>query len=355
MSSPPHLDPEFEIAGRAVGPGHPCWVIAEVGSNHQLDLQVAKELIAAVAEAGADAVKFQSQKLDEQYLPEREDEQFLDFFRKTVLPEEWYPELAAAAAEAGVVFFSSPTYQAAIPLLEEVGVPVYKIASPQAATDPCLVTRVAETGKPMIVSTGMLEGSGVGALVERCLAAGNRKVAVLHCVSEYPVPPDRVNLRVMATYRQRFGGPVGFSDHSLGTHVPLAAAALGAAVLEKHITLDRSLPGPDHEFALEPDEFTRMMRELRDVEATLGLPEKPALPEGLLKFVDLIQMRLVAARDIAAGEPLTPELFLHRRAHVGLTNAELGRLEGMVAASDIPARSPLEASHLRPVAEGDTE
>jgi sialic acid synthase SpsE len=332
---------EFSVEERPLGPGRPCFVIAEVGSNHNLSLSLGRELIAAAAEAGADAVKFQSQKLEEQYVPARESAEFIEFFRTTELPEDWYPELASTARKHGVIFFSSPTYLAAVDLLEAVGVPLFKIASPQAATYPELVRRVARTGKPMIISAGMVGYEGLTALLRVCVEEGNDRVAVLHCVSQYPTPPAVANLRTMMTYRAMFGCPVGFSDHTLGHHVAVAAVALGASVLEKHITLDRSLPGPDHAFALEPAEFGVMLREVREVEASLGTGVRLDIEPELREFVERIDMRLVAAREIAAGTRLVAELFVHRRTRVGVRVSELPRLRGAVAAVAIPPETPL--------------
>lgn len=332
---------------RGVGPGHPCFVVAEIGSNHNLSLDMARELIQASAEAGADAVKFQSQRLEEQYVPTRESADFIAFFRGTELPEDWYPALADAAGRHGVVFFSAPTYLRSVDLLEEVGVPLFKIASPQAATYPVLVERVARTGKPMIVSTGMVTYAGLDGLVRTIQAAGNDAVAILHCVSRYPTAPAEANLRTMLTYRAMFGCPVGFSDHTEGAHVALAAVALGASVLEKHITLDRTLPGPDHVFATEPREFGAMVRSLRDVEASLGDGVRGDLDPELQQFVDRIDMRLVAARDIAAGTALSASVFVHRRTREGIRVADLARLQGAVAARPIRAGEPVHWDDVR--------
>jgi sialic acid synthase SpsE len=335
------------IGSRRVGTGQPCFVVAEIGSNHSMSLSMAKDLIRVAGKAGADAVKFQSQKLEEQYVVERESSEFIDFFRKTELPEDWYPELAGEAAKWGVVFFSSPTYLRAVDLLEGAGVPVFKIASPQAATDPILIERVARTGKPMIISTGMVTYDGVTEAIRICSEAGNDQIAVLHCISKYPTPPAEANLRLMLTYRAMFGCPVGFSDHTEGHHVAVAAVALGASVLEKHITLDRRLPGPDHAFAMEPAEFATMVRLVRDVEASLGSGVRLDLPGDLRAFVDRITMRLVAAHDIAAGVAVSAGSFVHRRTREGIPVADLARLDGAVALGPIPAGTPVGWDQLR--------
>jgi sialic acid synthase SpsE len=329
------------IGPRRVGTGHPCFIVAEIGSNHNMSLPMARELIGAASDAGADAVKFQSQKLEEQYLADRESVEFVESFRKTELPEDWYPELAAEAHRRGVVFFSSPTYRRAVELLERVGVPVFKIASPQAATDPALVGCVARTGKPMIVSTGMVTYDGLARLVSVCAEAGNDQVAILHCVSMYPTPPAAANLRLIETYRRMFGGAVGFSDHTEGHHMAVAAVALGASILEKHITLNRQLPGPDHAFAAEPSEFATMVRLVRDTEASLGTGICPDLPKDLQQFVDRITMRLVAAEDITAGAAVSASSFVHRRTGSGIAVAHSAWLEGAVALVPIPAGTPV--------------
>jgi N-acetylneuraminate synthase/N,N'-diacetyllegionaminate synthase len=218
---------------------------------------------------------------------------------------------------------------------------VFKIASPQAATDPILVGRVARTGKPMIVSTGMVTYDGLTRLIDGCAEAGNDQVAILHCVSMYPTPPPAANLRLIETYRRMFGGAVGFSDHTEGHHVAVAAVALGASILEKHITLDRGLPGPDHAFAAEPSEFSTMVRLVRDAEASLGTGIRPDLPKDLRQLVDRITMRLVAAEDIAAGAPVSARSFVHRRTGSGIAVAHSAWLEGAVALVSIPAGTPV--------------
>lgn len=337
----------LRIADHSVGEGNSCFVVAEVGSNHNLELSTAKELIRQAATAGADAVKFQSQKLEEQYLPERETVEFRDFFRKTELPEDWYPELVSEAKSHGVIFFASPTYFHAVDLLEIIQVPVYKIASPQVATFPNLVEHVARTGKPVILSAGMVTYECLTKAVNLCRRAGNNQLAILHCVSHYPTVPAEANLKTMATYKAMFGCPVGFSDHTEGYHIALAAVALGACILEKHITLDRRQVGPDHLFSLEIPEFADMVRSIREVEVSLGDGLCLEVSGDVAAFVNRIDMKLVAGRDIQPGTPLTQQVFIHRRADKGVSVSDLPRLEGAVASELVPAFTPLHWHQIR--------
>jgi sialic acid synthase SpsE len=262
---------EFAIGDRLVGPGHPTYVIAEAGANHNRDLGMARELIDVAAEAGADAVKFQTYSGDRiysrkaprfTYLEELSDKSPAELLEDISLPREWQPELAAHAAARGIHFFSTPFDHEAVAELDALGVPVLKVASFEIV-DLRLIRVAAATGKPLLLSTGM----AVLGEVEDALAAaadgGAPAVGLMQCTSVYPAPAERINLRAMDTMERAFGVPVGLSDHSLGTAVPIAAAALGAAFVEKHYTLDRSLPGPDHPFALEPGELRAMVAAIR--------------------------------------------------------------------------------------------
>lgn len=343
------MNPVIKIGTRFIGEKNPCFIIVEVGSNHNMDLAMAKELILTAAQVGADAVKFQSQKLEEQYLPQRESQDFINFFRKTELPEDWYTELAEKAEKSGIIFFSSPTYLKAVDLLEKLKVPLYKIASPQVATYPDLLEKVAQTGKPLILSTGMTTYDGLTKAVQICRSVGNQQFSILHCISHYPTQPLEVNLKMITTYRTMFGCPIGFSDHTEGHHFALASVALGASILEKHMTLDRKLPGPDHSFAIEPKEFAEMVRLLREVEAGLGDGVRLETSPDIHAFVEKINMRLVAKQEICPGTRLTKDLFLHRRMSEGIPLSHLPEIENLhaVAAETIKVQTPVQWHQIR--------
>ena len=338
----------FEIAGRRVGPGEPAYVIAEAGANHNRDLGVARQLIDVAAEAGADAVKFQtytgkdlysSRTPQFEYLAdERSPQELLD---AVALPREWQPELAEHATSRDIHFFSSPFDSAAVDGLRELGVPAMKIASFELVDLP-LIRHAAAAGVPMIVSTGMAVLGEIEDALSAVADAGNREVALLRCASVYPAPPAIMNLRAMATLRAAFGVPVGLSDHTRGTAIPAAAAALGAELVEKHFTLSRDMEGPDHPFALEPGELTEMVAAIRDVEAGLGNGrlEGPSEEEAGEMYT-LARRSVIAAVDIPAGTLIEEDMLTVKRPGTGIPPREMGLVVGRTARADIPFDEPI--------------
>jgi sialic acid synthase SpsE len=304
----------FHIGGRLVGVGEPAYIIAEIGSNHDQSKQRAIDLIGLAAEAGADAAKFQSLRFDRMYRPQYETAAFRDWFGKIELPEDWYADLAAAARRHKIHFMSSACYPESVPLLEAAGVPAHKLGSPQMQGDPWVLRAVAQTGKPVVMSTGYCRYGDIATAVENCRQVGNEKLILLHCISKYPSTPDESNLRFMQTLREMTGHLTGFSDHSPGSHVTVAAVAMGAVCIEKHFTLDRAGDGPDHHFALTAKEFADTVRQIRETEAAMGsgarldiLPEEAELRRRYT-------YKAFAARDIAEGEALTPASIAHYRS-----------------------------------------
>src|SRR6266540_3271050 len=252
---------KFTIGDHAVGVGSPVYVIAEAGANHNRDLGIAKQLIDVASEAAADAVKFQTYKGSDLYSSKTPRFEYLkddrppnEILDELALPREWQPELAEYARSRGIAFFSAPFDDDAVDGLAALGVPAMKIASYELIDLP-LIRRAAAVGVPMILSTGMATYGEIEDALDAVAESGNREVALLRCASVYPAPARIMNLRAMSTMRSAFGVPVGLSDHSEGVAVPTAAAALGAELIEKHFTLNRELPGPDHPFALEPEEL----------------------------------------------------------------------------------------------------
>ncbi len=313
-----HDAKQIQIGHRLVGNGAPTYIIAEIGSNHNQDMALAKELIDAAAEAGADAAKFQSLKFDELYLPDKTTPEFREFFAQIELSETWYAEISAHCQRRGLHFISSPTYVEAIELLRQHGVPAYKIASAQFGVYDELVARAAATGLPLVMSTGIADYGDIQRTLELCRRAGNDQLVLLHCVSQYPTEPQRANLRLIQTYRQAFGCLVGYSDHTHDIHFAPAAVALGAVVLEKHLTLDRSLPGPDHHFAIEPAEFREMVRHVREIEAGMGDGLRPALTPDELAFRADVSFKWVARGDLPKGERILRDHLTLRRTAGGI-------------------------------------
>lgn len=347
----------IEIAGRPVGPGHPCFVIAEAGINHNGDLAMARRLIEVAAEAGADAVKFQTFKAELVISPGAPKaayqlahtdpgESQLEMARGWQLDFDDFLGLQEICRACGVVFLSTPFDLPSLEFLDHAAVPAIKIASGEVTNFP-LLRRAGATGRPVILSTGMSSLAEVEAAAAELRAGGCRDLVVLHCVSNYPADPRDANLRAMATLAAALGVPVGYSDHTAGLPVALAAVALGATMLEKHFTLDKSLPGPDHAASLDPAELGALIEGLRAVEAALGDGEKaPRLAEANTRQVARRSLFLV--RDLAAGEPLEPDALVALRPAGGIAPNEIDDLTGRKAARSLPAGHMLQWPDLVP-------
>lgn len=327
----------MRLGGREIGPGLPAFVIAEGGVNHNGDPELARRLVEAAAQAGADAIKFQTFRADRlctasapkaeyQQRTTGNDDSQLDMLRALELSEAAHRDLKAQAEALGLVFLSTPFDPASADLLQDLGVDAFKVGSGDL-TDLPLLQHVARMRRPILLSTGMSQLGEVDAAVRTIREAGGEDLVLLHCVSCYPAPPDAANLRAMDTLRQAFQVPVGWSDHTLGVEVALAAAARGASVVEKHLTLDPSLPGPDHAASLDPSAFGGLVRGVRLVESALGDGAKrPAPCENNTRTV--ARKSLAASRDLPAGELLSREALTSLRPGTGIAPAELQNVLG---------------------------
>jgi sialic acid synthase SpsE len=300
------------------------FVVAELGSNHNGDFSLVLRLMDVAQQAGADAVKFQS-FLADQLL--RRDSPDYAMLKSLELPREWYPKLKKEAANRGLVFFSTATNDITLAWLQETGVELYKIASPNLTHLP-LIRKTASIGKPVIVSTGMASSKEIDEAIQTFTATGNRELCLLHCVSEYPAKPESINLRVIPTLQALYPYPIGFSDHTLEIGTSIGAAALGARAIEKHLTLDRTMKGPDHHYALEPAEFIAMTQNIRAVEAALGSGIKKVSPAEQEKSQQYWRS-LHAARDLPAGTILTAEHLSVVRPNDGLHPRHLEQVIGL--------------------------
>ena len=344
--------PSVAVGGRTIGSAS-CFVIAEAGVNHNGRPELAERLIDAAAHAGADAVKFQTWNTEAlvtrdaplaeyQRQPGGPATQY-ELLKALELPAETLGHLKDHAARRGIEFFSTADDEESADTLHRLGVRVFKIGSGEL-TNLHLLRHVAAMQVPMIVSTGMATLLEVERAVRAIESTGNRGVVLLHCVSAYPSAAEESNLRAMDTLAG-FGYPVGFSDHTLGEEAALAAVARGAAVVEKHLTLDRSMAGPDHAASMEPDEFHALVTSIRVIEAALGDGIKRPTPSeiGLRAIVRKV---VVAARDLRAGDVLAAADVTLRRASGGLTPIELERLLGRRLRRDIARDTPLTADQL---------
>lgn len=317
----------LDIAGRAVGPGSPCFIVAEAGVNHNGSVEQARRLVDLARRAGADAVKFQTWVTERLIAPRarmapyqqrnlgREESQF-EMAKRLELSQGDFREIKGYADQQGILFFSTPDEEVSADFLEQIETPVFKIGSGEVTNLPFL-RHVALKKKPVILSTGMSTLSDVEAAVRTIEDAGNHQLILLHCVSDYPARPADCNLKAMETLRAAFQYPVGFSDHTAGLEVAVAAVALGACVLEKHVTLDKALPGPDHRMSLDADEFARLIEAVRTTEIALGTGRKWPVPaEAATK--EVVQRSIVAARDLPAGKRLESDDLALRRAGGGL-------------------------------------
>lgn len=335
----------IEIGGRVLGRGAPCFVIAEAGVNHNGDVALGRALIDAGAEAGADAVKFQSFNADRLAIEQapkaeyqkragNEAETQLEMLKRLELTPELHLELMEYSTKRGVMFLSSPFDETSADELLALGLGILKLPSGEITNLPFLA-HVARKQVPVILSTGMSSLEEVERAVEIFRAEGNPLVVLLHCVSNYPADPADSNLRAMQTMETAFNLPVGYSDHTSGIEVSLAAVALGACVIEKHLTLDRSLPGPDHRASLEPNDFAALVNGVRIVESALGHGRKEPCPsEGNTR--DVARKSLVAAQDIGAGTALTAAMIAIKRPGTGLAPALRDELVGRVSRCNIP-------------------
>jgi sialic acid synthase SpsE len=334
---------DIVIGGHPIGEEHPCFVIAEAGANHNRDLVMAKELIAVAAEAKADAVKFQTYSAETlyskktprfTYLEGLTDKSTWQLIKDIELPREWQAELAAEARKRGLLFMSTPFDHRAVDELDALAVPAFKIASFEIVDLP-LVRYAAAKGKPMVISTGLADYEDISDALATCAEVGNSRVVLLQCASIYPAPPARMNLRAMATMRQAFGTPVGLSDHSRGIHLPVAARALGACVIEKHYTMSRKLKGPDHPFAVEPGELADMVKHIHEAEVALGDGRKLGPATDEIEMHQKARRSLVAACAIPRGARIEARMVTIKRPGFGIKPKHLPRVIGRVASQDI--------------------
>jgi N,N'-diacetyllegionaminate synthase len=351
---------QIQLGERQVGGDAPPFIVAEAGVNHDGSVERARELVRAAAEAGADAVKFQTFRADATasasamqaaYQRERAPSASqLEMLRGLELPDDAWVLLRDEAVQCGVLFLSTPFDVRSARLLAALGIQAFKVGSGDL-TNLVLLRVLAATGRPLLLSTGMATIDEIDAAVADLRAHGDPPLVLLHCTSAYPAPVSDANLRALATLRERYQVPIGYSDHTLGMGVAVAAAALGAAVIEKHITLDRTGPGPDHAASLEPGEFAAMARAIREAATSLGSREKaPVAAE--IDSRRVARRSLVAARPVAAGQTITEADLDALRPAEGISPLRLDEVIGRRAAHELAPGRLLMPEDLDPPLEG---
>lgn len=320
-----------EFADRIADPMSPTVVIAEAGSNHDGSVIQAKKLIDAAAAAGCDAVKFQLFKTEELVLLGHP---ATDILRSVEFPRDWLAELVPYCQNSGIAFCASPFDSEAVDMLSDAGVPLIKIASPEIHDLP-LIRHAASTGIPLVISTGMATLEDAEIALNAARDAGAVTISMLHCVSLYPTPPEHMHLRMIQDLDRKLGVPVGLSDHSESVSIPAVAVGAGARVIEKHFTLDRNLPGPDHGYAIEPDDLKEMMSRIREAEASMGRSAKA--PIDGVEDIALNNKAYVSAVDIPAGVTVTEDLLKVKRVPDGIRPARADLVLGRAPKVDIPA------------------
>lgn len=343
----------IDIAGRRVGSGHPAYVIAEVSGNHNGSYDRAAQILQECVEAGADAVKLQTYTAETLTIDSDGDifrvggdntwagTTLHDLYEEAHTPWEWQPKLKKLADDLGVDLFSSPFDFTATDFLDDMDVPAFKVASFESV-DPPLVSYIAGKGKPVLMSTGMATLSQIDKAVvaAREAGAGPGKLLLFKCVSAYPAPPESMNLHTIPHMANAFDVPVGLSDHTLGTEVPLAAIALGACAIEKHVTLSRADGGVDSQFSLEPQELKGMIEQIRTIEAALG-----GVTYGPTEWErpnQVFQRSLIVTEDVKVGETFTPVNLRSIRPGYGLSPEYIGDIIGRTAARDLDRGTPMQ-------------
>src|SRR5690606_8805449 len=342
-------EPKIIIAGREISRNQPPYVIAELSANHNGKLETALKIIEEAAKAGADAVKLQTYRPDTITLNSDGDEfkikgglwdgrTLYELYEEAHMPWEWHKPLFEHARKIGIPIFSSPFDSTAVDLLEDLNTPAYKIASFEAVDLP-LIKYVASTGKPMIISTGMADAEEIAEAIEAAREGGCKELAILHCVSGYPAPAEDYNLRTIPDMIARHGLVTGLSDHTLDNTTAVTSVALGASIIEKHFTLDRSGGGPDDSFSLEPQELVALCRDTKTAWQALGRVDygRKSSEQGNVKF----RRSLYFVKDLKAGEIITADSIRSVRPGFGMVPKELPRIIGRRVARDVAAATPV--------------
>jgi N-acetylneuraminate synthase len=344
------MNDQFEINGRRIGSQQPVYIVAEMSGNHNQNFDEAVEILHAAKDAGADAIKLQTYTPDTITLSCEKDYFYIggdslwkgtslyDLYQEAHTPWEWQPKLKTIAEGLGLDFFSTAFDASSVDFLEEMGVPVHKIASFELVDIP-LIQKAAQTRKPLIMSTGMASLIEIEEAVQAAREAGANHIALLKCTSAYPAPPEKMNLLTISHLMDTFEVPVGLSDHTMESAVAVAAVALGACILEKHLTLSRDIPGPDSKFSMEPHEFKEMVKAVRIAHKALG--EVHYVPMENEAEIRIFRRSLFVVKDVKAGDRFTRENMRSIRPSHGLSPKYYAEILGKKASKDIERGTPL--------------
>jgi N-acetylneuraminate synthase/N,N'-diacetyllegionaminate synthase len=345
----------IKIGNKFIGKKKPCFIIAEAGVNHNGNINLAKKLIDVTKEAGADAVKFQTFKVENvvtetagmaEYQKKNigRSETQLEMIKRFELGYKDFIELKKYCDRKKIIFLSTPHSEDAIDFLEPL-VPAYKVGSGDLTNLPFL-EKIAKKNKPIILSTGMATLNEIGEAVKTIKNQGNNKIILLHCTTNYPCPSEEVNLKAMLILKKEFRLPVGYSDHTLGITVPIMARTLGAQIVEKHFTLDKNLPGPDHKASLEPRELKEMVNAIRNVEEALGSGvKKPTKSEEKIKKI--ARKSIVAKIDIPKGTKITKDMLIIKRPGTGIESKYINKVIEKIAKKEIKKDTLIKFKNLR--------
>jgi sialic acid synthase SpsE len=329
----------------SIGGNNPCYIIAEIGSNHNNNFDIACEMIEKAKEAGVNAVKFQTFRAAEHYSKKTPkinlyQEDIYSIIEKIEIDRSWHGKLSRLCDSLAIDFLDSPCDPEAIAIAVSVDMPVIKIAS-YDMVDVRLVEKIAATGKGVMFSTGMSNLGEIQTAINICHAQNNHKIIVLQCTSLYPAPVHLTNLKAIRTMAESFGVITGYSDHTLGDHIPCASVMMGAKVIEKHYTLDRTMPGPDHNFAIQPQELKEMIQKIREIESAIGDGIKNGPREEEMELFQKARRSISARRDIKKGEVLREEDIIIKRPGFGISPSQIGLVIGRTAKEDIGQDEPI--------------
>lgn len=339
----------MKIKNRNIGDSSPVFIIAELSANHNQKFELAVKTIKAAKKAGADAIKLQTYTPDTITIDVNnkyftfdnnslwKGETLYNLYKKAYTPWEWHAKLKKLTEDLGLIFFSSPFDKSAVDFLDRLKVPAFKIASPEL-NDLTLVEYIASKKKPIIMSTGMSDLSQINDAVKTCYKMGNKEIAILKCTSMYPTPFDNINLLTIPHLKQTFNVPIGLSDHTVGTSVSIASVALGAKIIERHFMLDKTEKTPDIAFSLDSEEFSQMVKSIREVEKSLGKIDY-SLPSALVKN-KILQRSLFIVEDIRKGDKFSEKNVKSIRPGYGISPKFIKEILGKIAKKDIKKGTP---------------